>query len=315
MLTLDTVDYNYRVALINDQAALSADLCDFLKVINQAAKHEFNTLSSEALEQGDFSVGSIVMTFIRTVVACIKWAFSILGRVLKFLVYGYQPGFKRAEALINMISKKIPTLQQYTYNYSVSIKAMERLSFLITHHLEHTEVPGLGESIPSNKIAIIKKEYIKLFNNQQTKDGQIDDNFAMKNPPTTTSGRLYETGVRGRKDFMTIKETADEIRKTLSDKLKEIKSGQAFKIKQIMNQLQNKTFAMKFVKNKVNVTETLLFVFQSAVIGQDTKYLKTMENAFLKELNYYKKKAATVTHSEDTDEDTPAASRHESFID
>ena len=314
MLSLDTDFYNYQFASVNQQAAFAADICDFIKTIDQVSRFDLGFYSTEEiLEQGSLSVGSILKTIIKALWASFKWALSILGKVLNFLVHGYQPGFKRAVSLIEKISKKIPTLQQYTYNYSVSLKTMQKAKVLIERHVEHTEIPGFGQTVPSNKIAIIRKQYIVEFNKLQTREGQVDNNFAMVHPPTVMSGRLHETGVRGQKDFMDIKDQFDEIQKLLVDKLNDLKKGRALKLRQIMNKLQDKAFAMKYVKNKVDVTEDLIGVFEAAIVGQDTKYLKTMQNYFLKELDYYKKKAASVTASEDTDEDEPYKERHETF--
>ena len=304
MIELNTDLYNYRFALINQQAELSADIFDFIKVINQVSQEDFP-------EKGEFSVKDIVQKIIRAIVSCVKWAFEVINKVLKFLVYGYQPGFKRCKKLIEQISPRLPSLQAYSYNHIVTPAAMTTGANVIEKHV-NTEIPGLGQHVPSNKISVIRKMYINEFNKLQLTQGQIDMNFAMIKPPATSSGKLKDFGIKGKGDFDKIIEKFEEIQNTLSEKLKELKKT-SYKVRQIINKVQDHKFAEKYVKNKIEVTETLIVVFEAAIVGQDTKWLKTMQNTFLKELYWFRKKAGNYVAAGDTDENEPEKDLHETF--
>ena len=312
MLTLDTDFYNYRLASIHQQADLASDLCDFINVLNQLSRSDFPMVSNE-LEQGSLSIASVAAALIRGIRACIQWALNIISKVVKFLIKGYQPGFKRCYKLIEQISPKLPTLQKYGYNYIVTLKSMTDGKNIIDHHLNKSTIPGFGQNVPSNIIAQIRKQYVAEFNKLQSKQGQINMNFAMTNAPGVSSGKLKDFGIHGKNDLDAIVEQFEEIKNTLSEKLENLKSDQGYKIRQVMMKLQNKTYADKFVKNKVNVTETLIAVFEAAIVGQDTKWFKTMQNHFIKELTWFAKKAGNIVASGDTSPENPEATHHETF--
>lgn len=313
MSTLNTDFYNYQVASIRQQADLTADLFDFIKTINQVEKYNLTGISMEDFpDEGFGSVGSIIKGFLKGIWACFKWCLNIVGKVLKFLAYGYQPGFKRCITLIKKISTKLPSLQTYHYNYIVPLKTLELGSQIIEKHI-NTSIPNLGQSIPSGRIDKIRAMYIEEFNKLQLAHGRINANFAMEKAPGTSDGRLKDFGIHGKQDLVDIYNKFDDIRKTLSNKLNELKKNECYKIRQIMNKMQDKNFSVKFVKNKVAVTESLIAVFESAIIGQDTKWLKNLQNNFLKELNWYAKKSESMVAAEDTDEDAPYKDYHKEF--
>ena len=313
MLTLNTDFYNYQLASIHQQADLASDLCDFVRVINQISKYDFTDVSNEDFpEEGAFSLSAVLKGFLKGLWACFKWCLNIVGKVLNFLIHGYQPGFKRATSLIKQISTKLPTLQSHYYNYIVTLKSLEIGQKVIEKHV-NTEVPTVGGAVPSGRIDKIRSMYIAEFNKLQSAQGQIDNNFALKKAPGTSEGKLRDFGIHGKQDLIDIVDKFEEIRKVLSEKLNDLKKNKCYKIRQVMNKLQDKNFAVKFVKNKVAVTETLIAVFESAIVGQDTKWLKSMQAKFLKELHWYSKKAQTVVAAEATDEDTPETEYHKTF--
>jgi len=313
MLTLNTDFYNYQIAAIRQQADLTSDLYNFVKIISQIEKCNPTSTSMEDLsEEGSGSVASIAKGFIRILYSCFKWCLDVVGKVLKFLIHGYQPGFKKCVSLINKISAKLPSLQAYHYNYIVPLKALELGSQIIEKHI-NTNIPNLGQSVPSGRIDKIRAMYIEAFNKLQLSQGQIDSNFSMQKPPKVANGKLKDFGIHKKQDLTDIINKFDEIHSALSGKLNELRKGQCYKIRQIMNRLQDQNFSTKFVKNKVAVTESLIAVFESAIVGQDTKWMKSMQNSFLKELQWYAKKAESIVAAKDTDEEDPEKEYHEKF--
>ena len=305
MSTLDVSYYNRKVSMINQQAELSACIFDFYNILDQAFKQEFLSSSSEELERGDFSVGHMIVNFIKAIVNMAKWLFKTLKNMALFMLRGFTGTMGRSLRQINKVATRIPHMQNSKLKKGFNITALQAIKAVMESHAENEGFKD--DKLPQGNINNAKEYFIQKFNHSQKPQAQIDKSFIMMNPPVYSKGEtISKLGYNNAEILRDGYNLVIESRKIAKTRLKELMS-ESRRVKEIVKNIEEHGYKQKYAR-KAETTEVLLAAFHGAVLAFDLKYLQKSEQVWIDMIDDIYKQARDVVADNDADEESGSSS-------
>ena len=292
---LDCAYYNDRLDSIHLRAGFDAELASFIDAINAfdsvviavLAKAYSETGSINAaqealgdyIQKGSGSLVSGIGNVYKMIFNMGTWTLKMIRKMMVFAVKGFKGTVGGAVKELEEIGdERVKQLQDKRVGTGISMKAC---LLMIDIAQAHMFVPNI--KVKGGEILKVKQAYVTEFNKKMDSSNKgyakIKMNFDLVTKPGTDKfNTLADTGGDSAKKLIgagkallaaekVMKERLDDIRKTVPE------------TKSIIDNLQKKGYKDKFM-NGANTVPVLKAAYQAAILANDLKELKRMEDAY-----------------------------------
>ena len=303
-MTFDVEYYNNRLSGLRAQSEFygivdglldAIDLFDNAVITYAAAEAERTGSPVAALEAlGDYvqrGSGSIVKgawSGVKMIWNMGVWVLKTVKNMTVFAIRGFKGTVGSAIKRIEEMGDRIQHMQN---NRIATCCHMDTITRLVEVFREHIFIPEF--QIPEGKIAQARQNYIQQFNGRMRADAQVNNSFALANPPGGgLSGyvlrkfrTLADVGGDSAQRLIDAGNALLTSEKILKERLDEV-SKSSKEVEQITKKIRAKgkygglIRKDKYVKDAGTV-QVLKAAFVTAILAQELKYLKAVEDRFV----------------------------------
>ena len=293
---LDTTYYNDQLASIHLRAGYEEVVASFIDAINAydsaliavlAREYEATGSLSAAQEalgdyvsKGSGSLISGIGNVYKTIFNMGTWTLKMIKNMMVFAIKGFKGTVGGAIRELEQVGdERVQQLQDKRVGKGISMDACRRMMDIADAHLF---VPAI--KVNAGQILAVKKAYITEFNKKMDHSGKsyakIKMNFDLEaKPGTDRFSKLSDTGADSAKTLIGAGKALLGAEKIMKERLDDIKKTVPA-TKNIVEKLRSKGYKDRYMKG-ANTLPVLKAAYQAAILANDLKELKRMEDAYV----------------------------------